>query len=128
MMRSRRTKCSAPQRLIACETPRTASVVFDGESCRGPRPMAEPGAFRWRHYAENSRLLYGARQHCASMVNSQVSLMSLNSTAGLPGERTSIPFGDQIVEVFIFGRAHGFKSDTSMMSRGTLANAWRRRS
>ena len=28
-----------------------------------PRSSPESGALRWRHYAENTRLLYGERQH-----------------------------------------------------------------
>jgi hypothetical protein len=31
--------------------------------------------------------------------------------AGQDGRCTFVPFGDQIVEVFIFGRAHGFQSE-----------------
>ncbi|WP_310127221.1 tyrosine-type recombinase/integrase [Paraburkholderia terricola] len=31
-----------------------------------PRSSPESGAFRWRHYAENTRLLYGERQHAGA--------------------------------------------------------------
>uniref|UniRef100_UPI0020286EEE hypothetical protein n=1 Tax=Caballeronia sp. AZ10_KS36 TaxID=2921757 RepID=UPI0020286EEE len=41
----------------------------------------ESGALRWRHYAENTRLLYGERQHPPELAEGQAAILRAVSGA-----------------------------------------------
>jgi len=114
--RSRRTKCWAPQRLIACDMPRTAScstakaIVSHARCPRATnqhlreevktrildtRSSPESGACRWRHYAKNtgSFTAKGNRRivitETASAISFEEAVSDLmRKTGGTPSSKT----------------------------------------